>query len=152
MGMQFKLTIEFTGESLQEIDDGLMQAAGARLTSRIQQPAQIATQAPVAQPRPSQSVSFTGTKQTKTRGRPPLPDGAKGKYERKPSHVVEPALIEEPQTTPVDDARMALSRLNDHLGIEAVEEALRFFGASKIAELSNSALPEFVSYCENLLK
>lgn len=43
MKISFELNVKIAGESLQEVDDGLIQAAGARLKARIMAKAQEET-------------------------------------------------------------------------------------------------------------
>lgn len=153
MAMQFELTIRLTGNSLQEIDTALMEAAGERLTSRMVQPPPTIPQAPLRTAKPA-GLSFKADSDKKGRGRPPLKEGEAGKYERKPvTHVAaEPPAPKESSPSLLDEARNAVSKVNELLGFEEADGALRFFGAQKVGELPEASLADFILYCESRLQ
>lgn len=151
MAMQFELTIKLSGNSLQEIDEALMSAAGERLTSRMAKPQ---ADAPPTAPRASKppGLSFKADSDKRGRGRPPLKEGEVGKYvPRQSAQAVEPAPVKAPKIG-IDEARAAISKVNETLGFDHAENALRFFGVQKVAELPDASFGEFIQYCERMLE
>ncbi len=171
MKVQFELTVKVIGSSLQEVDDGLVQAAGERLRARmtvgplgavpnIPSMVKIKTEQKEVQ---NEQTSTVEAKDTPATSQSISAEGGEKSSRRKTKAKEEKTEIKEEkedvQKTPLtkDDAIAAIGRVNAKFGavsptdgINKVKECLAKFGAPSVTKMDSSVYREFITHCDSI--
>jgi hypothetical protein len=163
--IKFNLTIHIEGDSLQEIDDGLMKAASQRLLARLESKG-ISTenlQKPAPLPNVASEVkaAINEIKEKKP---------AKVKTEIKNTTVpqvappVQPAPVVQtapPQQATValkeevkptkNDAIDALAKVNEVHGLDAARACVHSCGYKRVSEIPEDIYGEFIAHCNKII-
>lgn len=176
--IKFKLTVELEGNSLSEIDDLMMDAAGARLVARLSKPivneekikakieaANLAVDKKIAEENVKAAISEVSQPENVTHietekkkaGRP------KKVQEVETAPVVEtkspvdhgfttetaaPIPIQPTLAPTKDEAIKALSKVNEAHGIDTARTILTQFNVKRLAELEVGQYTAFIASCE----
>lgn len=120
--IEFKLELTIKGSSLQEVDDGLVRAAGERLQARIQQRAEgknvttptlpFGVQIKQSEPEATEAIeAVEAAEQKRGRGRPP---GAVGSYKKKgDDHGQKEKSSKEDQKSEAQETEVAKTTLSN---------------------------------------
>lgn len=161
MSVKFSLNIIIEGDTLDQIDEGLIKAATQRLVSRIQTgPQKMGTvvDKPAELPvgldlKISKEIDENIAEQNQMAAKPSEKPSEIHEEKRKPGR---PKKVEDlPATTPPptrDDAVRALSLINEKFGIDKARECLTKFEIKRLAELDNDKIPSFIEHCQALAK
>ncbi len=129
--IKFTLTVTIEGESLEQVDDGLVEAVGQRLMARMENPPTLNGQPVVG----------------KSKSKP------KVKIEEKTVEVKSPAM-ENPHPSPIQESppvralRAVFAKYRD----PGVEECLAKFNVSRVGELTADQIEPFIQYCNAKLE
>lgn len=168
MSVKFTLTVTIEGNSLDEVDNGLVEAAGARIQARILKrgdaaeihgkikvDTSIATQRDIKE----QMIATATAEQPALTKDEPAKVGRKHKPKdttAAPRSEELPSPVETPTAKVVtkitrEAAVEALSSVNAAKGIDAARALLTSFNVKRLSEISEDVLPEFVRQCENMV-
>ena len=168
MQTQFELPVKVTGNSLEEIDMALAQAAGARIMARMGGPkieqlvkvtggdanAVLGNSAPVAAPIESETKEKKARKPKEEKAAETKVEAAK--VEEKPVEKVAETKVEIKAATK-DQAVEAVGKVNQKFGkdsaaagIEKVKEVLSRFGVPSVSKMDPKQYSSFIDYCNEV--
>lgn len=147
--IKFCLSIMIEGATMQEIGDGLVQAAGQHVVRQLKtaptMPPQPSTQAMTEIKAAIEEIPglANAVPKVETRG-------------RKPKAVTEAAAEPVPETPAavaftVDDVKKAILSVSEKFGIDKARECLAKFNAPKASEIKPADFEAFVAHCKSLV-